>query len=336
MSDPRRRDVLETAGMVVAVGGLAGCADTGQQTDDQEGETPADEPEETQQAGNGEQGALRVAHVSPDAPNVDIYVDGEPVIEDLSFGEVSPYAALDPGTYEVAVTAAEDEDTVVFDEEIDLDAGVARTAVAFGEAAGGPDTGFQIELLDDDLTDPGEEMSRLRLFHAVPDAGAVDVVVVEGPEGGDDDQPSDARLFEAVEFGETVSATVPAGDYTLGVAPAGDRGGPNNGMNPTHEGNDTQGRNMTGGGTDAQGGDETGEPNTSGRGPQGQQAQGPAAEFDLGADSQTAYTAFAIGYLDPQAVGSEAGFEVVAVTDASEGERADGGTASGALFHPTA
>ena len=335
MSDPRRRDVLETAGMVVAVGGLAGCADTGQQTDDQEGETPADEPEETQQAGNGEQGALRVAHVSPDAPNVDIYVDGEPVIEDLSFGEVSPYAALDPGTYEVAVTAAEDEDTVVFDEEIDLDAGVARTAVAFGEAAGGPDTGFQIELLDDDLTDPGEEMSRLRLFHAVPDAGAVDVVVVEGPEGGDDDQPSDARLFEAVEFGETVSATVPAGDYTLGVAPAGDRGGPNNGMNPTHEGNDTQGRNMTGGGTDAQGGDETGEPNTSGRGPQGQQAQGPAAEFDLGADSQTAYTAFAIGYLDPQAVGSEAGFEVVAVTDASEGERADGGTASGALFHPT-
>jgi len=335
MSDPRRRDVLETAGMVVAVGGLAGCADTGQQTDDQEGETPADEPEETQQAGNGEQGALRVAHVSPDAPNVDIYVDGEPVIEDLSFGEVSPYAALDPGTYEVAVTAAEDEDTVVFDEEIDLDAGVARTAVAFGEAAGGPDTGFQIELLDDDLTDPGEEMSRLRLFHAVPDAGAVDVVVVEGPEGGDDDQPSDARLFEAVEFGETVSATVPAGDYTLGVAPAGDRGGPNNDMNPTHEGNDTQGRNMTGGGTDAQGGDETGEPNTSGRGPQGQQAQGPTSEFDLGADSQTAYTAFAIGYLDPQAVGSEAGFEVVAVTDASEGERADGGTASGALFHPT-
>ena len=202
MSDPRRRDVLETAGMVVAVGGLAGCADTGQQTDDQEGETPADEPEETQQAGNGEQGALRVAHVSPDAPNVDIYVDGEPVIEDLSFGEVSPYAALDPGTYEVAVTAAEDEDTVVFDEEIDLDAGVARTAVAFGEAAGGPDTGFQIELLDDDLTDPGEEMSRLRLFHAVPDAGAVDVVVVEGPEGGDDDQPVDEPLAEVGVGGE--------------------------------------------------------------------------------------------------------------------------------------
>ena len=334
MSHARRRDVLTTAGMAVAVG-VAGCADTGQQTDDEGGETPADEPDETQQAGDGEQGALRVAHTSPDAPNVDVSVDGEVVIEDLGFGEVSPYAALDPGTYQVQVTAAEDQDTVVFDEEIDLESGVARTAVAFGEAAGGPDTGFQIELLDDDLTDPGEEMSRIRLFHAVPDAGEVDVVIVEGPEGGDGTESPDAPqqdepLFEAVEFGDTVSATVPAGDYTLGVDPAD--GGP--AANETHM---SQGENTTQGGNDTQDGNMTqGGNNTSDQGTEDQQAEGPAAEFDLEADGQTAYSTFAIGYLDPQSVGSEAEFDVVTVVDASEGERADGGTASGALFRPTA
>ena len=343
MSHPRRRDVLTTAGAVVAVG-LAGCADSGQQTDDQQGEPPTETPDETQQAGNGEQGALRVAHASPDAPNVDIYVDGEAVIEDLSFGEVSPYAALDPGTYQVTVTAAEDQDTVVFDEEIELDAGVARTAVAYGEAAGGPDTGFQIELLDDDLTDPGEGMGRIRLFHAVPDAGEVDVVVLEppeGPDGGDGNESADGPpqdvLFEGVEFGDTVSETVPAGDYTLGVDPAGDGGQPANepnvtqGDNTTQGGNDTQGGNTTRDGNTTQGGN-----NSSEQGPNREQARGPAAEFDLEVDGQTAYTAFAIGYLDPQAVGSEAEFDVVTVVDASEGERADGGTASGALFQPTA
>ena len=343
MRHPRRRDVLTTAGTVVAVG-LAGCADSGQQTDDQQGEPPTESPEETQQAGNGEQAALRVAHASPDAPNVDISVDGEPVIEDLSFGEVSPYAALDPGTYQVTVTAAEDQDTVVFDEEIDLDSGVARTAVAFGEAAGGPDTGFTIELLDDDLTDPGEGMGRIRLFHAVPDAGEVDIVVLEGPEGGDGgdggdgtespDTPQQDALFEAVAFGETVSATVPAGDYTLGVDPAGGGDQPTNettisqGETTTPEENDTQGGNTT------QGGNDTGANNTTEQGGEGQQAEGPAAEFDLEVDGQTVYTALAIGYLDPQAVGSEAAFDVVTVVDASEGERGDGGTASGALFRP--
>jgi len=330
MSHTRRRDVLKTAGMVVAVGGLAGCADNGEPANDGQGETPADDTEEEPQTGDGDQGALRVAHASPDAPNVDVYVDGEAAIEDLAFGEVSPYATLDPGTYQVQVTAAGDEETVVFDEEIELDAGVTRTAVAFGEAAGGPDTGFRIELLDDDLADPGEGMSRLRLFHAVPDAGTVDIVAVDVPDAEGDgdggnqstDVPSEGEpLFEGVEFGDTVSESVPAGDYTLGVVPAGGGGESTNDTNTTQDENETLGEN-----------DTQEETNTTDE----QQAAEPVAEVDLEADGQTVYTAFAIGYLDPEAVGSEAGFEVVTVTDASEGERAQGGTDSAAMFSPTA
>jgi len=325
MSHTRRRDVLKTAGMVVAVGGLAGCADNAEPANDGQGETPADGTEEEPQTGDGEQGALRVAHASPDAPNVDVYVDGEAAIEDLAFGEVSPYAALDPGTYQIQVTAAGDEETIVFDEEIELDAGVTQTAVAFGEAAGGPDTGFRIELLDDDLTDPGEAMSRIRLFHAVPDAGPVDIVAVDVPDDDGEqsaDAPSEGEpLFAGVEFGGTVAESVPAGDYTLGVVPAGGGGESTNETNTTQEGNETN--------------TAQGENNTTDQGTDDQQADGPVAEVDLAAEGQTVYTAFAIGYLDPEVVGSEAGFEVVTVTDANEGERAQGGTDSAAMFSPT-
>lgn len=332
MSSPRRRDVLTTAAVVVAVGS-AGCADTGQQTDEED--EPSDEASDETQENDDGQGTLRVAHLSPDAPNVDVSVDGEAVIEDLSFGEVSPYAALDPGSYQVAVTAAEDEDTVVFNEEIELEAQEARTAVAFGEAAGGPDTGFGIELLDDDLTDPGEGTSRIRLFHAVPDAGEVDIVVRDAPEAEGDDQTDmpqqDEPLFEAVEFGETVSETVPAGDYTLEVVPTDGEDGSTNESNTTDDDTMTQTENATDdeNTNTTQGGNTTSEQ-------EGEEADTPATEFDLEADGETVYTAFAIGYLDPEAVGSEDEFEVVTVVDASEGERADGGTDSAALFRPTA
>ncbi len=44
---------------------------------------------------------LQVLHFSPDAPNVDVYVDGELAIADLAFGENSGYVTLPAGSYEI-------------------------------------------------------------------------------------------------------------------------------------------------------------------------------------------------------------------------------------------
>ena len=46
---------------------------------------------------------IRVAHLSPDAPNVDIWVDGTLTYENVAFEEVTDYVALPPGSYLVQV-----------------------------------------------------------------------------------------------------------------------------------------------------------------------------------------------------------------------------------------
>jgi len=176
-------------------------------------EAPADAPfdlEVVVDAGGdsgSEMGQLRAAHMSPDAPNVDVYVDGDAVLEDVPYRAVSEYLELATGSYDVMITAAGDQDTVVFDETIELSTG-AYSAVALGELAE-ENQPFAVELYEDDLSDPGE-MARVRLVHASPDAPAVDVTVHES---GD-------ALYEDVAFAEAATAEVPAGSYTLEVRPA--------------------------------------------------------------------------------------------------------------------
>jgi uncharacterized surface protein with fasciclin (FAS1) repeats len=50
---------------------------------------------------------LRVALFAPDAPAVDIYVNGELAVRNLSYPQVSGWFTVAPGTYNIAVTAAD-------------------------------------------------------------------------------------------------------------------------------------------------------------------------------------------------------------------------------------
>jgi len=149
--------------------------------------------------------SLRVAHLSPDAPNVDVYVDGGAVLEDVPYRAVSEYLELASGTYEVMITAAGDMETVVFDEDLEVPAG-EFTVAAVGELAE-ENQPFAVEVYEDDVSDPGEN-ARVRLVHASPDAPNVDVTA-----GGD-------VLFEDVPFGAAGAIEVPPGEYELEVRPA--------------------------------------------------------------------------------------------------------------------
>jgi len=386
MSHSQRRDVLKAAGTVAVIGGLAGCAEDEEPVDDEEGEAPADEPEETQEEEEHEEpddevGAFRVAHASPDAPNVDIYFDEQAVVEDLGFREVSPYEEVEPGSYQVQVTAADDPDTVVFDEEVEVEAGVTNTAVAFGEAAGGPENEFTVEILEDDITDPGNDTSRVRLFHASPDADAVDIVVAEAPEEEeeapeeeeeeeapeeepgegepeqiqqeeeppDEEEPDDEEmpddepaeepevgdpLFEDVGFGDSDSQELPAGDYTLEVVPAEEA--PDD--EPEDEPEDEEpAPDEEEAPEDDEPEDEEPEPQQQEEDPEQEEeepGEEPVAEFELSPESQTVYSAFAVGYVNPEEAMTEEEeeFEVVTVEDAQGGERSDGGTDDNGLL----
>src|SRR6056297_3975493 len=57
---------------------------------------------------------VRVAHLSPDAPAVDVLVDGDAVLEGVEFGTVSEYLEVPAGERTVTIQTAEN-DTVVFE-----------------------------------------------------------------------------------------------------------------------------------------------------------------------------------------------------------------------------
>ncbi|WP_435359114.1 DUF4397 domain-containing protein [Haloarchaeobius sp. DFWS5] len=161
-------------------------------------------------AGAAEENAgLRVAHASPDAPAVDVLVDGSAVVEGLEFGTVTDYLEVPPGEYEVAVNAAGTDQTVFGPVAVELEA-AHYTAVARGEVTS-EDSEFTVSLFQDTYEgDLGDDEARVRAIHASPDAPQVDVTV-------DDDA---LTVFDNVAYGESSGyTTVPAGTYDVEVRP---------------------------------------------------------------------------------------------------------------------
>ncbi|MFC7080432.1 DUF4397 domain-containing protein [Halorussus caseinilyticus] len=150
---------------------------------------------------------VRVAHLSPDAPAVDVLVDGDPVLEGVEFGTVSDYLQVPAGERTVTIQTSEDE-TVVFEGTVSVEAGTMYTVAAVGEVS---EETFRPEIYVDDFETPSDENASVRLIHASPDAPAVDVTVEE----------SGAVLYDNVSFSNATDyVEVPAGDYTLEVRPA--------------------------------------------------------------------------------------------------------------------
>src|SRR5918995_721902 len=157
--------------------------------------------------GNGD-AQVRVAHLSPDAPNVDVYVNGEPALTDVPYTTVSSYLSLPAGTQQVTVYAAGDTSSPVIDTPVKLAAGGAYTIAAVGLVTDGSITA---QVYQDDLRAPSAGNAKVRVIHASPDAGPVDVV----PRGGE-------PLVTDLAFpDDTPYAEVPAGTYTLDVNAAG-------------------------------------------------------------------------------------------------------------------
>jgi hypothetical protein len=149
-----------------------------------------------------------VAHLAPDAPNVDVYVNGDPVLTDVPYTTVSDYLSLPAGTQQVTVYATGDTTSPVIDTPVQLAAGGAYTVAAVGLVA---DDSLTAQVYQDDLRDPASGNAKVRVVHASPDAGPVDVI----PRGGQ-------ALVEGLTFPEASPyAEVPAGSYTLDVNAAG-------------------------------------------------------------------------------------------------------------------
>ena len=125
----------------------------------------ADAPAASAAPAAGPDGWVRIAHLSPEAPAMDMYLYpfGNPaspiVLKDVSYGNVSAYMAVSPGQYTVAMRGfgAPASSKPALTTSFMVGAGAAYTLAALG-----PDPGLRTEVLRDQMTaPPGEAVVRV-------------------------------------------------------------------------------------------------------------------------------------------------------------------------------
>lgn len=157
---------------------------------------------------------LRVVHASPDAPAVDVLLDGKVVLNNVAYQAFSGYLTVPAGTRNVKVNAA-GTSTTVLDLTGTLKADSAYTVVAFDQLSN-----LQALGLDDDLSDPAAGNVKVRLVHGSPTAGTVDIYVT-APGA---DLTGLAPTLSQVDLGvESGYLEVPAGDYQVRITPTGSK-----------------------------------------------------------------------------------------------------------------
>ena len=124
---------------------------------------------------DGHEARVRVVHASPDAPAVDIWVNGAVAFSNAPFQGITDYAKLEPGSYGVQVTPTGATEPTVIDANLDLATKTTYTVVAVGQLAN-----IEPLVLIDNNSAPAAGKAHVRFIHASPDAPAVDIAVANG------------------------------------------------------------------------------------------------------------------------------------------------------------
>jgi len=151
---------------------------------------------------------LRAVHLSPDAPAVDVGVEGNTVLEDVSYRQASKFLSLNSGNNNVKVLVA-NTSTAVIDATLNLQSDTKYTVIAANTVAN-----IEPLVIIDDIETPANGFSALRVVHGAPAAPAVDVYV----SAPGDNLSTLSPLLEDVSF-KAISdeLEVPAGDYRVRV-----------------------------------------------------------------------------------------------------------------------
>lgn len=162
-------------------------------------------------------GYVRLAHLSPDTPPVDVYLTSvsgaiaPKTFPAVGYGVVSAYLTVPAGAYTVAMRAkgADPSSPPVLSTTVTVVAGHAYTVAGVGRYA---DLGLRI--IADDLALPGSAKAKVRIVQASVRAPSLTVSVVGGP-----------VIKTNVAFATTTAYQwVNPGTWTLKLQPAG--GGP--------------------------------------------------------------------------------------------------------------
>ena len=148
---------------------------------------------------------VMVVHASPNAPGVDLLVDGTIAGTNLTYPNNTSYLAVPAGTRNVKVNVTGTSTTVI-NANLALTAGTNYSVFATDSVSK-----ISALVLTDDLAAPAAGKAHVRFVHLSPNAPAVDVAVTSGP-----------VLFANEPFkGYSAFTPVAAGTYNLEVRLAG-------------------------------------------------------------------------------------------------------------------
>ena len=150
---------------------------------------------------------VRVMHASPDAPAVDVYVNGQPVLTNVPFFAVSNYLSLPDGSYNVAVTpTGRPEANAVLRATLNVRGGYTGTVAAVGFVSN-----IEAALFEDNLSPVPAGKARVRIIHASPNAPAVDIKLAG----------TRTVVVANAPFKAAATVEVDAGTYQFDISPAG-------------------------------------------------------------------------------------------------------------------
>jgi len=150
---------------------------------------------------------VMVVHASPDAPPVDLVVDGTVAGSGLAFPQNTGYLEVTAGTRNVQVNVSGSNPTVtVLQLPVPVEKDKNYTVFAIDSVAN-----LSVLPVEDDLTAPAAGNAHVRFFHLSPNAPAVDITDVAGN-----------IVFGDRAFTEYTDFTpLPAGTYNLQVRAQG-------------------------------------------------------------------------------------------------------------------
>ena len=139
----------------------------------------------TASAASDDVGYLRLAHLSPDTPKVDVYVssfgnDDDPtVLRSVGYGMFSPYQRVPAGSFTIAMRleGASASEPPVLSTTIQLEAHTAATVAGMGK-----NTDLELVTMTDGMELPGTDEAKVRVINAAMNVPAVASVELAGSE----------------------------------------------------------------------------------------------------------------------------------------------------------
>jgi hypothetical protein len=152
---------------------------------------------------------VRVINAAPGTNSIDVFADDQKVFEAVSFKSVTAYKELSDARHTFRVRqAGKDSDQPIAENSEGLSGGRHYTILVMP----GTNDKTTVSVVNDNITGTPTDKAQVRVIHASPDAGEVDVV----------DKSGNKKLFSGVNFErETSYMAVDPTKTTLEVRPEG-------------------------------------------------------------------------------------------------------------------